>query len=420
MDNEQPVSENPISPNGLPEGTPKPDANPRLASIDAFRGFVLFLILTGVLRMTTVASSFADDPSFWGEFWRFLAFHWTHVPWAGCSLHDLIQPGFMFLVGAAIPFSLASRKSRAQSSTAITLHAIYRSAILIFLGVFLFSQKHERTNWIFIETLTQIGLAYLFAFLLGRGPLRVQLAALCLILAGYWAAFALYPLPGENFDWSRTGVAADWEHNAAGFAAHWNKNTNLAWAFDNWFLNLFPRPEPFTHQNGGYTTLNFIPEIATMLLGMFAGRLLRSSQSASKKFGLLILLGVVCLAAGWTLGALGVCPVVKRIWTPAWALYSGGWCFLILAGFYLLVDLARLKTLFFPLIVLGMNSIAAYLIARMRINSYFSHNLKIHIPPEWLNVFGEAYAPLLLGACVLILDGAILYWMYRKKIFLKI
>src|SRR5207247_2483145 len=97
----------------------------------------------------------------------------------------------------------------------------------------------------FEDTLTQIGLGYFFLFLLGLAQPKWSWFALCLILVGYWAAFALYHTPASDFDYRAAGTPQNWEHNYTGFAAHWNKNTNLAWAFDRWFMNLFPRNTPF-------------------------------------------------------------------------------------------------------------------------------------------------------------------------------
>ena len=104
----------------------------------------------------------------------------------------------------------------------------------------------------------------------------VQAIAAVVILVGYWLAFALYPLPAENFDYAAVGVPADWPYHLNGFAAHWDKNVHAAAAFDHWFLNLFPRPEPFVFDKEGYSTFNFIPSLATMIFGLMAGELLRS------------------------------------------------------------------------------------------------------------------------------------------------
>lgn len=380
----------------------------------------MFLMMAEILRLGSVAASFSENTAFWGKFWRFLAFHQSHVAWTGCSLHDLIQPSFSFIVGVALPFSIASRLARGQSQPRLAIHAFWRAAVLILLGVFLRSMSSSQTNWTFEDTLTQIGLGYGFLFLIGMSSFRVQLGAILLILVGYWTAFAAYPLPDENFDWQQAGVTADWEHNAEGFAAHWNKNTNAAWAFDTWFLNLFPRKEAFTRNGGGYATLSFIPTLATMILGLFAGTILRSDRKRRAKFGLFLLLGTACLALGWTFGHIGICPIVKRIWTPSWVLFSGGICFLILAAFYLFVDVCRFKSPVFPLLVIGANSITAYCIADSGLNSFFATNLKTHLGADFFKLFGTAYEPLFLGLAVLLIDWLILFWMYRKKIFVII
>ena len=396
-DNQQPVS--------LPQ---------RLGSLDAYRGFVMFLMMAEVLSFGAVSSALPGN-----IFWGFLAYHQSHVPWVGCCLHDLIQPSFSFIVGVALPFSIAARLARGQSQTRLSLHAFWRAFLLVMLGVLLRSLGTDYTNWTFEDTLSQIGLGYGFLFLLGFRSVRTQWAAMALLLIGYWAAFALYPLPGPDFDWTRISLTPDWPGNMTGFAAHWNKNTNLAWAFDTWFLNLFARPAAFLCNKGGYSTLSFIPTLATMILGLLAGNVLRSDRTHKQKVVWLIVAGCIGLAAGWLLNALGICPVVKRIWTPSWTLFSGGWCLLLLALFYAVIDWANFKAWSFPLVVIGVNSIAAYCIAHL-FSDFIGKNLKTHLGQNFFACFGPAYEPFLHGAAVLLGFWLILFWMYRRKIFLRI
>jgi len=226
----------------------------------------MLLMMAEVLALGQVARALPDS-----KFWAFVAQQQTHAPWTGCTLHDLIQPSFSFLVGVALPFSIAARLARGQTRRGLWVHAVWRAVVLVLLGIFLRSVGRPSTNFTFEDTLTQIGLGYVALFALAQRSPKVQGMALVLILVGYWLLFACYPLPGPDFDWKRAGVTPDWPHNLAGFAAHWNKNTNPAWAFDTWLLNLFPRPRPFTHNPGGYATLNFIPTLGTMLLGLLAG-----------------------------------------------------------------------------------------------------------------------------------------------------
>jgi predicted acyltransferase len=386
----------------------------RLTSIDAYRGFVMFLMLAEALGFSHVAKARPDS-----ALWRFLAHHQSHVEWIGCSLHDLIQPSFSFLVGVALPFSLASRAVRGQSRVRMTLHAAWRALVLILLGVFLRSIGQHQTNWTFEDTLSQIGLGYVALFLLGFRPVREQWAALGLILAGCWVAFALYPLPGPDFDYGKVGVSSAWPHLMTGFAAHWNKNSNFAWAFDTWFMNLFPGEKPYAFNRGGYVTLSFIPTLGTMILGLIAGGVMRSERAPWAKVKWLAAAGVLGLATGAALGWLGICPVVKRIWTPSWVLFSGGWCFLLLAGFYLLIDLWGRRRWAFPLVVIGMNSIGAYCMAHM-FDGFIGSSLKTHLGADAFTVFGQAYEPLVHGALVLFVMWLLLFWMYRRKLFLRI
>src|SRR5215510_13801351 len=247
----------------------------RNIAVDTYRGFVMVLMMAEVLRLSRVAQAL---PGNW--FWATLGFHQSHVPWAGCSLHDTIQPGFSFLVGVALPYSIASRLAKGGRFGSMFAHALWRSLLLVALGVFLRSTHSTQTYFTFEDTLSQIGFGYPILFLLAFRPPRWQWIALAVILVGYWLARALYPVPGPGFDYTTVGVPANWQHHYSGFAAHWNKNANFGNAFDQWFLNLFPRTKPFVFNAGGYLTLSFIPTLGTMILGLVAGRWLRDSAPA--------------------------------------------------------------------------------------------------------------------------------------------
>lgn len=388
----------------------------RLVSLDAYRGFVMLLMMAEVLRFAAVARALPES-----GFWKFLAWHQTHVEWIGCSLHDLIQPSFSFIVGVALPFSIAARRERGQSAVQMTPHAFLRALILIVLGVFLRSVDKPQTNFTFEDTLSQIGFGYGFLFLFAQRPVRDQWIAFAGLIIGYWAAFAFHPLPPPDFDYASVGVPPDWlaQHGLSGFAAHWQKNSNLAWHFDTWFLNLFPRQKPFEFNPGGYATLSFIPTLATMTLGLLAGGILRRGWPAVRKIQWLFAAGALALFTGWLLGALGIVPVVKRIWTPSWVLFSGGWCLFLLAAFYALIDVRGRRAWTFPLVVIGLNSIAAYTIAHL-CSGFVRSSLNTHLGAETFRVFGKPYEPLLLGACTLFAYWLILFWMYRRRIFLRI
>lgn len=385
----------------------------RLVSVDAFRGLVMVLMLAEVMRLPQVALAFPHS-----LFWRIVGFNTDHVEWQGCSLHDLIQPAFSFLVGAALPFSIASRVRKGQSFPQMLGHAAWRAFLLIALGIFLRSLHSRQTYFTFEDTLTQIGLGYVFLFLLGFSRLRTQVITFALIMILFWAAFAMYPAPGTNFDYARVGVPPNWEHNYTGFLAHWNKNSNLSWAFDGWFLNLFPREQPFAFNEGGWSTLSFIPTLGTMILGLLTGEWLRGSRSKTHKLQGMAIAGVVLLLFGLVLQWAGICPIVKRVWTSSYTLYSGGWVVLILAGFYALIDWKGWRGWGFPLVVVGMNSIAIYVMA-WTMKGFVGDALGRHLGGAF-GVAGETFQPVLHGFAVLVVFWCILFWMYRKKIFLRI
>jgi predicted acyltransferase len=335
------------------------------------------------------------------------------------GLHDMIQPSFTFLVGVALPYSLRSRRKKGQSTQKIIAHTIWRSFLLIALGIFLRSIHSDMTNYTFEDTLTQIGMGYTFAVLITFLKPRWQWTAFGVILFGYWLAWALYPAPGPGFDWNAVGVPDDWHsHLLHGFAAHWNKNSNLGQAVDVWFLNLFPRPSRFLFNDGGYLTLSFIPTLGTMLLGLAAGRWFIENPLVIPIRKFLIAAGLL-MASGLLLHFTGINPIVKRIWTPAWVLWSGGVCFLFLAAFSWIVDVKKNARLAFPLVVVGMNSIAAYLIAHL-FEDFVLSSFRINLGMRFLNVFGTALEPVFIGALALAVYWLILHWMFRNRIFLKI
>jgi predicted acyltransferase len=450
-----------------PSAPPKPA---RLVSLDAYRGLIMVLLAAGAFGLHEVAlkPKFKQDPA-----WQAVAFQTDHVAWEGGTLlnlfrhddaaakanalgdwfgggaWDLIQPSFMFMVGVAVPFSFAARRARGDSMARLWLHVFTRAFILIALGIFLRSVHHSlhETNFTFEDVLTQIGLGYPVVFLVyllgrrfGAWPL-VYLAALVAVLGGYWAYFYLYPVPGPDFDFNSVGLARGpwpWQE---GLFAHWSKNTNAAQWFDVWFLNLFPRAKPWRFNGGGYLTLNFVPSIATAVFGLTAGELLRGSWPKWGKFLTLVALAAACLAVGAFAGET-ICPVVKRIWTPSFAVYAAGWTFLMLALLYGVIDGIGLRWWAFPLVVVGMNSIAMYCMESL-IRGWVANMLDIHLHRpvnslvEWLNewvlpkahqvqtgaqwvAFAEAYAPIVQASAVLLVLWLICFWMYRRGIFLRV
>ncbi len=349
-----------------------------------------------------VSARFPEQP-----FFRFLERQFNHVDWVGCAFWDLIMPSFMLLVGVSLPFSVSSRARRGQPPNRLRLHVLQRSVVFVLLGLLLSSRGYSQTRFNFTGLLSQFGLAYPWAFaLVGRG-VGIQSLAIVLILVGYWLAFYLYPLPPDGFDFSSVGLPAH-VPTLAGIMAHWNRGTNFAAHFDVWFLNLFPQPETYRFDPYGNQTLNFVPSVATMAIGVMVGELLlRRSKTKTQLLRCLALWGALLLGIGLAAGRT-VCPLVKSIWTPSWVLFSGGIALLMAAAFFWAIDIKGWSKLAFPLAVMGMNSLATYLLSVLTA-PWLEETARVHLTASWT-------AQQLL---VVLAIWLICFWMYRRRIFLR-
>lgn len=371
----------------------------------------MFLLGLRLLELDEVAPNFPDS-----IVWQFLGHHSSHIPWVGCSLNDLIHPSFAFLTGASMVFSVSSRKNKGQSQWHTTLHALWRSVALILLGIFLRSVDHDITHWTFDETLTQTGMGYMAVFALAYCTERTRWIWFSIILIGTWLIYALYPVIPPHADPQAFNTPEGWQHDFTGFYAHWNHNRNAGWSFDMWLLNKFPRERPYVGYLGGYSTLNFIPTIATITLGLMAGTWLKQGGNPTRK---LWVAGLSCLVFSLVLHFGGICPIVKRLWTPAWVFFSGGCSLLILSGLYQIVDVKQRRDWAFPFLVVGVNSLAFY-VMRHTLDVWCSATLRQHFGTRIFQIFGPELQPVMIGACTFALFWLVAFWMYRRKIYIRL
>jgi predicted acyltransferase len=372
-------------------------ASQRLVSLDAYRGIVMF-----VLAGTGFGLAQAAEKMPLNGFMQFLKFHTTHPDWnsqvgiVGFSLWDMIQPAFMFIVGVSLPYSNAKRVQRGDAFGKRLGHVLIRAATLVLLGVFLSSLWKSETNWIFTNVLCQIGLGYGFLFLLAGRSFRLQAVIGVSLLLLYWILLLIFPL------------------DAASGTAHFSNGSSMPQQVDIWFLNLFPRSKVFI--GNAYATLNFVPSLVTMLLGLMSGQLLMNEQiSADKKVRRLLAGGLFCLVLGVTWSFLG-CPIVKKLWTPSWTLFSGAFVIWLLALLYLIVDIRGWKRWTFPFVVVGMNPITMYFMS-MTMRPWVRDALKRHLPDA---LFAHPFGSVVEACLVLLVFWLIVYWMYRKRVFIRI
>ena len=362
----------------------------------------------------------AEVTSVGGQIWQWLAFHNSHPFWNsqfyvfGCSFWDLIQPSFMFMVGVAMPYSYASRRQRGDSTSKLATHALVRALVLIALGVFLHTRNSGlESNRLFTNVLAQIGLGYFFVFLLlGRGA-RLQISVAVIVLAGYWAWFVQHPVPDPLPRPAAESIAT--LSTPPRFVKHFALNTNSASDFDIVLFNALPHESPIKAHAAGYATLNFIPSAVTMLLGVLAGTLLRSQRDEYQKLRLLLVGGLLCMLAAVAF-SFSLCPVVKKIWTPAWTLYSGAWVFWILGGLYWIVDIRGWKAWTVPLVIVGMNSLAIYLMS-MLLKQWVANCLEVYFGEQ---IFSGPYGATIEAGAVFVIFWLTCLYLYRSKIFFRV
>lgn len=354
-------------------------------SIDALRGFDMFWIIGGTPVFLALLRLFVDPLPAW------LPRQFEHEPWNGFSAEDLIMPLFLFVVGAAMPFSFTKRIEMGQSRTGLYLKVVRRVVILWVLGMIYQGNllKYDMSQLLlFSNTLQAIAVGYALAAL-AMLNLRLgwQAATIAILLVAYWALLAFVPVPGHG-------------------AVVLEPDANLPLWIEEKLLGHFRR--------GTYVwILPCLGFAATVLLGVMGGHVLRSRQGNGQKVAILIGLGLGSLAAGALWGRWF--PINKHLWTSPMVLWSGGWCFLLLAVFYLLIDVLNWRAWAFPFSVIGVNAITAYMLARIidfrQFGTYFVGNL---VPR--MGAWGEFLQSFVSLAVLWLL----LWYMRRNRTFIKI
>jgi predicted acyltransferase len=362
-----------------------PSSN-RVVSIDALRGFTMFWITGGgkLIKGITKACPgwFSDN----------VLIQLKHTLWQGFTTWDLIMPMFLFIVGVAMPFSFSKKLKLGQSKRQIYIKVIKRLLILWLLGMIVqghLLQYDISKLRLFSNTLQAIAMGYLIAsVLLLELPILWQGAVTAGLLLLFWALMALVPVPGYG-----AGVLT-----AEG---------NLAIYIDTLILGQFRAPSSHTW------ILSSMTFACTVMMGVMAGHLLKSERQERSKVLWLFAAGISCIISGllWDMAF----PIIKRLWTSSMVLYAGGWSLILLAAFYLVIDIWKIRKWTFVFIVIGTNAITAYVASHIfnfkHIGNVFVGGLEKYLG-DW-NFFVQE------SAAVLVL-WLILYAMYRRKVFLKI
>jgi predicted acyltransferase len=421
--------------------TPSPGR--RLMSVDALRGFDMFWIVGADELVYALHRMHPNGTT------TFLARELDHAEWAGFHFYDLIFPLFLFIVGVSLVFSLA-RTLESEGRPAALMRIARRSVLLFFLGVLYYGGlSHVWPDVRLMGVLNRIALAYFFSGIFFCYFRPRILAAICAaLLVGYWALMTLVPIRDiqmtkehlaqlarqggdaqtaalfeQEGNPSRVKDSPAWAAAERMFYATTNRVTgkfdpglNLSDHIDfrylpGWKWDAFADPEGL---------LSTLPAIATCLLGVFAGLLLKSQAVPDlRKVAWLMAFGAAAAALGWLWSAQF--PVVKKIWTSSFVLVAGGYSAILLGVFYLIVDVWRAKSWCQPFVWIGMNSITLYLVSdllsfRDTAARLVGGNVKSFLDAK----LGEGVGDLTISLAGLCLVFWLARFLYRRKVFLRL
>jgi predicted acyltransferase len=362
-----------------------PSIKERLLSLDFFRGLTMFMLI----GESTLLYEHLRDPRLAGTVLGFLGTQLDHHPWAGLRAWDLVQPFFMFIVGAALALSVAKREARGDSRAAITKHVIVRSVTLLVLGWALYCIGPGRITFRFQNVLAQLGVTYPIAYALMRRKPRTQIAwSLGFILITeiiyrtFWVAGYNQPfVPDHNF-----GAWFDMLLGGELSAGHW-------------------------------VAFNALPTAAHTVWGVLAGQWLAGNAAPKRKIAWLAGLGAFAVAAGFALTA--VSPMIKRICTSSFVVASGGFCLLTLAFSYWLIDVKKWNRWAVFLNIVGMNSLFIYLFTESG-GTAWVRRLVWPFTMAFQGLIGELPAEILTSAAAWAVLWSMCYWLYRRRILIKI
>lgn len=361
----------------------------RLYSLDALRGFDMFWIAGGEEIIHGMAKATGSP------FWQTLSTQFTHPDWNGFHAYDLIFPLFLFMAGVATPYSVGRELEKGKSRKELLWRVIKRGLILVLLGV-------VYNNGLVIKPLSEIripsvlgriGLAYMFANIIYLySKQRTQIIWFCGLLIGYWLLLKFTSAPGfPPGDLTMQG----------NFASYIDRSVIPG----KLYLGI--------HDPEGL--MSTIPAIGTGLLGIMTGTMLKNStMSQTRKVSVMAITGIIFLALAqlWNLDF----PINKNLWTSSFVLNVGGWSLLLLSLFYYIIDVLGYKKWAFFFRIIGMNSILIYMSGRF-INWEYSTNGFL----GWVGqLVGDPFNIVAMAICYIMVKWLFLYFMYKKKIFLRV
>lgn len=361
----------------IPEG--------RLLSLDFFRGLTMFLLIAEGTHLFT----YLVDPKLNGTILHAIGTQFHHHPWHGMHFWDLVQPFFMFIVGVALPFSVVKRTARGDSDALIRRHGIQRAFMLLLLGWALYCIGPGRITFRFQNVLAQLSVTYIIAFFLMKRSIKTQLIISFALIGITELLYRGFPVAGFNQPFVP-------DHN---FGAWFDMFISGELSSDHW------------------VSFNAIPTTAHTIWGVLAGQILISDRNNGQKVKILLIAGVIGLAIGYGLNF--ITPIIKRICTSSFVIVSGGWSVLALAFSYWLIDVKKIQKWAVFFAIVGMNPLFIYLFSHIG-GGQLIYNVVKPFLMGLLSWTGVLTAQIFTALITWYLLWYICFWLYKRKIFIKI
>lgn len=362
----------------------------RLISLDALRGFDMFWIIGGSGMLVSLVK-ILGFPENWVNV---LALQMRHVKWDGFHFLDLIFPLFIFISGVTIPYSVLSQKAKGVPIKQLQFRIIKRSLIIVFIGVSFSLLKFQWDAIRLYQVLWLIGMSYMIgaSITLHVESWKYRLLIFFGVLALYHLIIFYLPYPGKGeFITPGNNLAAWLDRNLI--------KTNLA-------VGVYDAEG----------TIRIFPAAMVSLLGGLAGQLIKSYNQPEIRCGIkLFVAGLVCLLLGWT-WSLSF-PIIKGLWSPSYVLWSAGWSLLLLALFYTVMDVWKMKWMGWFFVPIGMNAITVYA-AKWYIPLHDSRDFFFG---GFASLFDNpSIQQFILSSGLVLIQWLILYVLYRNKIFIRV
>ncbi len=346
----------------------------RYVALDSMRGLVMLLLVSHFLGLGEL-----KDPSL-----KWLADQFEHLHWDGFVPWEMIMPSFMFMIGVSMPLALARRQAAGATFSQNLRHVLGRTFRLVLLGQFLTCVHANRYWYEPYETLTQLGLSYLLAFLILQLPRRWQYAAAAASLIVNLSLYLAFP----------------------GAAGPFSPNDNIGVVIDQAVFRL--------NHAGSWATINFLGSGITVLFGAWTGMLVTGKRPAAAKLKIMAGGATACFVLCAALTPF--IPIIHKAWTLTFTFVHTGILLVAVMLFYSLLDLKGYKRLAFPLVVVGVNSIFIYMLSQL-LRGWLNRTVAVFTRGF---AFIGPFAPAVQACAVALVMWCACYWLYRRKIFFKV